>query len=219
MIVVTLARKPLTGTVAGNSMKWGCGGVNIDASRIGSDPFWNTEPSVRYRASSMGTMGSLQTRPWVQNAVDAGKPVKVTVPSKLGRWPANLILSHMPGCHLIGYVPGLKSVETGKLVSEGPQLTHGARPNAYQKGTPPPPADRRNPDGTETVPVWICEDGCPVAGLDEQAGERPGMSGGGATDNRKSGREVVPSFNRKPSAPFIRGDTGGASRFFKQVRS
>jgi hypothetical protein len=46
------------------------------------------------------------------------------------------------------------------------------------------------------------------------------MSGGGATaDNadKKTGAEVIPSFNRKPAAPFIRSDTGGASRFFKQV--
>ena len=98
----------------------------------------------------------------------------------------------------------------------------GARPNAYQQGVPPPPPDRRNPDGTETVAVWVCEDGCPVAALDDQSGERPGMSGGGATlenSNKKTGREVVPAFNRKPSAPFIRSDTGGASRFFKQVQN
>jgi hypothetical protein len=44
------------------------------------------------------------------------------------------------------------------------------------------------------------------------------MSGGGATvdnANKKTGGEVIPSYNRKPSAPFIRGDMGGASRFFK----
>jgi hypothetical protein len=96
----------------------------------------------------------------------------------------------------------------------------GARPNTYQKGTPTPPNDRRNPDGTETVPVWACVEGCPVAALDGQSGERPGMSGGGATAdnaNKKTGAEVIPSYNRKPSAPFIRSDTGGASRFFKQI--
>lgn len=44
--------------------------------------------------------------------------------------------------------------------------------------------------------------------------DRVGMSGGGATDNRKNGNERVPDFNRKPSAPFIRGDSGSAARFF-----
>ena len=33
----TLARKPIEGTVAQNVLKYGCGGLNIDATRIGSD--------------------------------------------------------------------------------------------------------------------------------------------------------------------------------------
>jgi hypothetical protein len=37
MLVITVTRKPLEGTVASNSLKWGCGGINIDASRIGND--------------------------------------------------------------------------------------------------------------------------------------------------------------------------------------
>lgn len=44
--------------------------------------------------------------------------------------------------------------------------------------------------------------------------QRVGMSGGGATDNRKTGNETIPDFNRKPSSPFIRGDDGSAARFF-----
>ncbi len=31
---IIMARKPLEGTVASNTLKWGCGGINIDASRI-----------------------------------------------------------------------------------------------------------------------------------------------------------------------------------------
>ncbi len=34
MIVITIARKPLEGTVAANVLRHGCGGINIDASRI-----------------------------------------------------------------------------------------------------------------------------------------------------------------------------------------
>ena len=60
--------------------------------------------------------------------------------------------------------------------------------------------------------TYECHPDCPLRMLDEQSGNRPGMSGGGAVDNRKSGNEVVPQFNRKPSAPFIRGDSGGGAR-------
>jgi site-specific DNA-methyltransferase (adenine-specific) len=35
MIVITVARKPLEGTVAGNVQEYGVGGLNIDATRIG----------------------------------------------------------------------------------------------------------------------------------------------------------------------------------------
>lgn len=34
---ITMARKPLTGTVAANVQEWGTGGLNIDGSRVGSD--------------------------------------------------------------------------------------------------------------------------------------------------------------------------------------
>lgn len=49
--------------------------------------------------------------------------------------------------------------------------------------------------------------------------QRDGMSGGGAVDNRKTGKEVIPSFNRKPSAPFIRSDSGSAARFFYTAKA
>lgn len=63
-------------------------------------------------------------------------------------------------------------------------------------------------------PANIILDEAAAALLDHQAGDHPGMSGGRATDNRKSGHEAIPSFNRKPSAPFMRGDSGPVSRFF-----
>lgn len=37
-ITVTVARKPVVGTVAANALKWGTGGLNIDQSRIGCGP-------------------------------------------------------------------------------------------------------------------------------------------------------------------------------------
>jgi hypothetical protein len=46
------------------------------------------------------------------------------------------------------------------------------------------------------------------------------MSGGGALDSHKTGKEVIPAFNRKPvQQEWVRGDTGGASRFFKQIKN
>jgi DNA modification methylase len=69
---ITLARKPLVGTVADNVLKWGTGGVNVDASRVEAEKTtgWGGKPSNGY---SGGLNQDLNARP-VQ-----------------GRWPANLI--------------------------------------------------------------------------------------------------------------------------------
>lgn len=210
MIVITVARKPLDGTVARNALKWGCGGINIDAVRIGTTvETWPVSPTYRPGAKQPGESTT-------------GDVMKLGI-APSGRWPANLILTHRPECQCTGTVdiPAGPPTPSGMDRINMNMAMQGARPNTYQKGTPTPPPDRRNPDGTETVPVWVCIEGCPVASLDGQSGERPGMSGGGATAdnaNKKTGAEVIPSFNRKPSAPFIRSDTGGASRFFKQIQ-
>jgi site-specific DNA-methyltransferase (adenine-specific) len=65
-------------------------------------------------------------------------------------------------------------------------------------------------DGKETVEAFECATGCPVAMLDAQSGERPGMSGGGRHAEGYGGG----MFGGIDSTSTARGDTGGASRFF-----
>jgi site-specific DNA-methyltransferase (adenine-specific) len=71
---VVVGRKPLVGTVAGNVLEWGVGGLNIDGSRIG------TEERTNAGMSSLGVMHDDNWQP---------KEVSNTVQ---GRWPANIIL-------------------------------------------------------------------------------------------------------------------------------
>jgi DNA modification methylase len=77
---IVMARKPVEGTVANNVLKWGTGGLNIDASRIGTE-----------------------TIPQHQTTVIGGKAIcgkGVGIPQETngvttytsGRWPANVIL-------------------------------------------------------------------------------------------------------------------------------
>lgn len=75
---ITMARKPLVGTVAANVMKHGTGALNIDGCRVGDGGqlSW-TKPR------GIGYMGG---------GSDAGT-VAATESAK-GRWPANLILSY-----------------------------------------------------------------------------------------------------------------------------
>jgi site-specific DNA-methyltransferase (adenine-specific) len=73
---VVVARKPFKGTVAGNVLEWGVGGLNIDGSRIG------TEPIERGRAGRNKTGGNIFG--------DGLQPQGFE--SATGRWPANIIL-------------------------------------------------------------------------------------------------------------------------------
>jgi hypothetical protein len=87
-----LCRKPLDGTLAANTLKHGVGGLNIDGCRVGGEP----SPSVERRKNaapgeSIGASGwTTPARPPEYNMQRVGET--------LGRWPANLLLSHSPSC-------------------------------------------------------------------------------------------------------------------------
>lgn len=80
---VIVARKPLAGTVAQNVQRYGTGGINVDACRIGHD-----EPEKLTTRTAPKFNGNV----WAQDAyslqMDAGNRAS---PDPLGRWPANLI--------------------------------------------------------------------------------------------------------------------------------
>lgn len=75
---VVLARKPLQGTVAGNIAQYGVGGLNIDATRIGT-----ADDRSRPPGRNVGTVLSNSTL-----AIRAN----VSESHPLGRWPANVLL-------------------------------------------------------------------------------------------------------------------------------
>jgi hypothetical protein len=95
--VVHLLRKPLKeGSITRNVLKHGAGALNIDATRIG------TADSLNGGAYSGGTRKGYAGDE--RDAVGAGMygengrldPEDFEQPE--GRWPANLILRHLPGC-------------------------------------------------------------------------------------------------------------------------
>jgi site-specific DNA-methyltransferase (adenine-specific) len=83
--------KPLDGTIANNALAWGVAGMNIEASRIG------TESTVRTRGDSLTDAGWSSTK---------RSPVGG---SDCGRWPANLLLDDEAA--------GLLDAQTGTLTS------------------------------------------------------------------------------------------------------
>ena len=186
MKVIHVLRKPCSeSTVAANVLKFGTGALNIDATRIGS-----VESTVRpngpigFHGGGSGGIGGSDT----------------------GRWPANLVLQHLPTCEQTG-----TREEAGYTVN---RFTDGAKP--FGGGAGHPYESEQVPPST--VPVWACAEGCPIAGLDAQSGVS--KSTGGRTVTRSGGGNVGSGkasekawSNNDPGL----GDTGGASRYFKQL--
>ena len=149
MRIIHVLRKPLSeGTVAANTLKHGTGGLNIDASRVG------TEQVPINRLEVWSGFGQKE------------RPAYVATTSK-GRWPANVILQHLDGCRC----DGVKEVRGigGGASSGGNAFGQDPGWNAHQNR----PTNITRPmdkDGKETVANWVCEPGCPVAALDEQSG-------------------------------------------------
>lgn len=86
---IVLARKPLSEkTIALNFQKWGVGGLNIDASRIGPNP------GYKYPNGPGGNSFSVGKNP------DGSRLEPVE--SNRGRWPANVLL----GCNCEGAIHG-----------------------------------------------------------------------------------------------------------------
>jgi site-specific DNA-methyltransferase (adenine-specific) len=81
---ITVARKPLAGTVAANVLEHGTGALNVDGCRVGTDESLGRPLSSRPEASSINAYNwSTRPNPLAGEFLDNTKG--------LGRWPANLI--------------------------------------------------------------------------------------------------------------------------------
>ena len=202
--VIHVLRKPLSeGTVASNTLKHGTGGLNIDACRISSlDPLSRKNAARNNDVYNEGV--------WKSGVFGSGDAAG-------GRWPANVILQHLEGCRCEGtkQVRGSSAGQTGGH-SWGLVNDDGWEP----KGVP----DQRPwmKGATEGVANWICEPGCPVAQLDGQSGALTSGTGavkrGSSRNTGGNGGAAYGAESRSEGTPMVSyGDTGGASRFYKQV--
>lgn len=92
--VIVLARKPLEGTVAKNVLKHGTGALNIDATRVATTDNLN---GGAYAANpTERTISVLNSRAGDENVFRRGGAGEFVQPE--GRWPANTLLQHSPGC-------------------------------------------------------------------------------------------------------------------------
>lgn len=109
---IILARKPPDGTVAANVLAHGTGALNIDATRVDGP-----KRSPGYAEGSAGTVH-------VSSSL-AGPMRYQNKDTTVGRWPANVLLTHSASCSDEGCTPGCPVAE---LDQQSGTLKSGANP-------------------------------------------------------------------------------------------
>lgn len=195
---VIIAKKPSPLGLPETVLEYGTGALNVGECRrsVGERPL----------REHVGTAGAKYS-----TGLGRSQATKAAGGTTLGRWPKNVALMHASGCMPVGK----KKVRTGVAVrhrSNG-NILMSDRPNA-----PKPDMTYAGEGGLEEVERWACVDGCPVAILDAQSGERPSTLTGRADpskahDNRgdNAGASTFGGGNGK-----VYADAGAASRFYWQ---
>ena len=136
-----------------------------------------------------------------------------------GRWPSNVLLQHAPECQMAG----AKSVWGDARGADLAKMFGGRRPGGFgdigaDSGHGGPNARVfDDADGRETVEDWRCVEGCPVAELDRQSGDRKGSPLEWKSNGQRNGVSLNAAHDGSMTTPAVfqgYGDSGGASRFF-----
>lgn len=211
LLVINVARKPLSeSSVARNSLVWGTGGLNIDGARI------RTQNKIEIQSRKESGLTESRTHYSGGNYCEIPENPQ-TGGQKIGRWPSNLILQHKAEC---------KKVGACQLGSGEYKSGSGTRPGGFggvgaDKGSPTPCGPTY---GTETVDTWECAPGCPAADLDSMGEGRSSYPGNKKAAEAHYGKPAetsssVTSFGYiAESAGMAYSDSGGVSRYFKQVK-
>lgn len=199
---IVLARKPLEKglSIAENVLKWGTGGINIDGCRITTnDDLAKNYNSIRKSDDEMGERG-------YKMGFRQGKDsyAEATESTSLGRFPANLILSHHPECTLNGLKKVKSNAHHTTKYNENETLYKGGWKDGEDFGN-----KFADENGEETIEDWTCHEDCPIKIMDEQSGiSKSGKNieekGTGGIWQKSSGLPVGNQY----------GDSGGSSRFF-----
>ena len=204
-----MAMKPTEGSFADNALKHVVGGVWIDGCRL------SYASQADFDSAKFGTQTDIRGGGFGSKRPSDGDVMAHGVEgNSSGRWPANVLLGHKEGCVLSGYETEKRTVGAkGGFERYNKKLAEaGYRPNEYQKE-----ASEDGLEVSECTEQWDCVPGCVVGLLDEQSGIlKSGRLGIGHVDHGKEtgrygtygGREISKEFGN---------DSGGASRFFKQI--
>lgn len=125
---ITVARKPLIGTVAENVLKHGTGAINIDECRVGA----SGEDFSNLRGRPLMKINNSRTDEESLNGAAQQEALRKL--KDLGRWPANLI--HDGSEEVVGLFPHTKSGRMEphhKRKAGGPATFHNSSPSECGK--------------------------------------------------------------------------------------
>jgi site-specific DNA-methyltransferase (adenine-specific) len=101
---IVVARKPLAGTVAGNVLVWGTGGLNIDGCRVGTE----------VRTNNFNDFSNQHG-----NQFGNGAPIaKLGESQVVGRWPANVVFDRTAG-EALDQQSGVSAPKPGRTGTRG----------------------------------------------------------------------------------------------------
>lgn len=199
-----LLRKPFKGTVANNIIKNGCGGINIDATRIkGGGTIDNYKPSTFSNRNGSGLSKSHiagskdKTNEENNEKMREAQLASIQKMNNEGRFPANLIISHSESCEHKGQ----------KIVKGNGHVPKKGKANPFGGTNDVPQEESYLKE--EIVADYDCVADCPIQNLDLQSGTK--KSQGRATTG---GSGNVWTLDKDPKKELGYGDVGGASRFF-----
>jgi hypothetical protein len=224
---IAVAMKPLGGNFAQNGLNHGVAGLNIDAARIsmsdalkaGSGGLLSHQRDGKAYPRGRGGEKTAEKRYTDDgNTNCAMKPGPRGGDAK-GRWPANVILGHPPGCRLSGTERVRSPIRrpNGKPIYNTDGKAVNWNDNDVKDTTIRTYADD---DGMESVDAWDCKGGCPVRLLGEQSGDKSSTRASGNPNNPRHGSKnrQATSYDWNPERESNDyRDTGTAARFFKQV--
>lgn len=202
----TLFRKPFKGTVANNVLENGCGGINIDATRItGGGTLDNWKPSTFSNRN-----GSELSKSHIAGSNDEkmrdSQLASIEKMNTEGRFPANLLLE----CTCEEVIEG-KSDGVVINNSNSPNFTDEVYCGGWNRGEQEAPRAYKDTGATHT------DSKCPCKKLDLQSGNSKSTGGSIGTATGYGNNFAGSRKNVKGNGGF--GDIGGASRYFKQFHS
>ena len=192
---ITVARKPLVGTVAANVLAFGTGAINVDACRIEHTPGDEGEWGAKNTGNTRGVYGAF--------ADEAGLPGSTRNPA--GRWPANLI--HDGSEEVLAGFPETNGSSPGSFQRE--KTSRGLNGGGFGQER----AEMRErtelekpgyPGRGSAARFFYC---AKASRSEREAGLREAESGsvwGGAEDDLSEGkRRVLPAANHHPTVKPI----------------